>query len=54
VKRFTDGRLVKNGFQMRFIRLEENGNQLCAVLSRSEAVAAMKLPKAQGFRVEML
>ncbi len=46
--------LVKNGFQMRFIRQEENGNQLCAVLSRSEAVAAMKSRKAQGFRVEKL
>lgn len=48
MKRFTDGRLVKNGFQMRFIRLEENGNQLCAVLSRSEAVAARSCRRHKG------
>jgi hypothetical protein len=46
--------LVKNGFQMRFIRLKESGNQLCAALNRQEAIAAINLRKAQGFRVEKL
>jgi hypothetical protein len=43
--------LVTNGFQMRFIRLKESGNQLCAALSRQEAVAAINSRKAHGFRV---
>jgi hypothetical protein len=43
--------LVKNGFEMRFIRVKESGNQLCAALNRQEAIAAINLRKAQGFRV---
>jgi hypothetical protein len=46
--------LVKNGFQMRFVRSEEKGNQLCAALSRQQAGAAINLRKAQWFRVKKL
>jgi len=44
--------LVKNGFKMRFIRLEETGNQLSAALSRGEATEAINWRKTQGFRVK--
>ncbi|MGA8654523.1 MAG: hypothetical protein WB586_00100 [Chthoniobacterales bacterium] len=44
--------LVKEGFQLRFIRLPESGNQLCAALNRQEAQAAIALRRKLGFRVK--
>jgi hypothetical protein len=43
--------LIKEGFKLRFIRLPEARNQLCAALNRQETKAAIMRRRELGFRV---